>query len=96
MSFDSQRVEEIVSTALAMAVEERMAYLDAACGSDVALRAWVEALLKARAEAAALGESDGSRRQGADDRHVATSVRESASVDPAPRTKATTGAPSRR
>jgi serine/threonine protein kinase len=55
MSFDSQRVDEIVSTAMGISAgPERAAYVDAACGEDAALRAWVEALIKARQQGAAM------------------------------------------
>ncbi len=46
------RVESIFAAAVARPAEERLAYLDQACGGDVALRQRVEALLKAHEEAA--------------------------------------------
>ncbi len=53
-SDDPQRIEAIVTSALEIATpDQRSAYLDAACGEDSALRAWVEALIRAREQAAA-------------------------------------------
>src|SRR5262249_10235032 len=52
MPLDEKRIEAIFGEALERAgVEERKAYLDAACGDDAPLRARVEALLGAHAGA---------------------------------------------
>jgi serine/threonine protein kinase/Flp pilus assembly protein TadD len=52
MSIDWQRVKHLLAEAVARnSPEERAAYLDDACGGDVALRAQVEKLLKAHNQA---------------------------------------------
>jgi non-specific serine/threonine protein kinase/serine/threonine-protein kinase len=52
-----QRVKEIVGAALERTLTERSAFLDQACGQDKSLRAEVESLLSAHADAGALSES---------------------------------------
>jgi len=52
-----QRVKEIVGGALELEAGERAAYLDSACGNDSSLRAEVESLLAAHADADGLSES---------------------------------------
>jgi hypothetical protein len=54
-----QRVKEIVGTALERGPQERSAFLDEACAQDGELRAEVESLLAAHAEAGALSENPG-------------------------------------
>jgi formylglycine-generating enzyme required for sulfatase activity/serine/threonine protein kinase len=52
LSLDPKRVEEVFSAALQKgSPDERAAFLEAACGGDVALRGRVDALLHAHAEA---------------------------------------------
>ncbi len=48
MAADRERVELIVASALPLDPAARAAWLDQACGDDAALRAWVEALIRAR------------------------------------------------
>jgi serine/threonine protein kinase len=50
------KVEDIFLTALEKALAERAAYLNAACGADVELRAQVESLLRSHEEAGSLLE----------------------------------------
>jgi hypothetical protein len=52
-----QRVKDIVAGALPLAEPHRSAYVAAACGAEVALRAQVESLLAAAVAAADLYES---------------------------------------
>ena len=54
MSIPSEREESIFEAALQLPPEQRAAYLDQACGADVALRQRVEALLQAHERAGQL------------------------------------------
>jgi serine/threonine protein kinase len=51
MAADRERVQRIVNAALRLNAAARAAWLDEACGDDEALRAWVEALIRAREQA---------------------------------------------
>src|SRR5687768_13322671 len=63
MATDRDRVEKIVAAALPLDLAGRAAWLERACGEDAALRAWAEALIRAR-------------EQQITDRRVATPVAE--------------------
>jgi hypothetical protein len=52
MAADRQRVDSIVASALSLDPAARAVWLDQACGDDAALRAWVEALIRAREQPA--------------------------------------------
>jgi len=82
MTPDPQRVEAIFSAALEkVSPQERAAYLDAACGGDPTLRARVEALLRAHAEAGGFLEQPAAAAE------TETLGAEEAADGPAPGTK---------